>query len=418
MLARNRRTSAPPMTDNVGQRAPAHRSPRQDPCFGPLIRPPSPRFTCRRFRLISGLERTRVMFPAAELFGQNARFPRTEPCRSPTPTSPAPAWSAMAPPSRPTAARSRTRSPSCECSGRFPQQTPLEIDGEILRFAALQLGADAKTIHAYARRRAEGLGASAAHRRVPASARFRCRRRRTAGAVPRGRGVAARANRLAAGAGTRLAPRRARSRTERFGCASCIRRGATRSTRPSTCTAKLLDRNRKLVAARLDDMLKAQRQAVDRIVHRYRRLGAVLLDPDVGDDELRVRLLSTVPEAQLREDQSDLANRRPSGFRVSRGDPTRRSGGQDVRAGGARLAGEAVAEARHVLSSQRRARADRALAATYEAGNPPALLHTGPRMLCSPVRIVGYVSFGGWNGYRLKPGGKGIRARAGGRSRA
>ena len=71
---------------------------------------------------------------------------------------------------------------------------------------------------------------------------------------------------------------------------------------------KLLDRNRKLVEARLDDMLKAQRQAVDRIVHRYRRLGAVPLDPDVGDDELRARLLSTVPEAQLREDQSDLAN--------------------------------------------------------------------------------------------------------------
>ena len=36
--------------------------------------------------------------------------------------------------------------------GRFPRQTPLEIDGEILRFAALQLGADAETIHAYARR--------------------------------------------------------------------------------------------------------------------------------------------------------------------------------------------------------------------------------------------------------------------------
>ena len=36
--------------------------------------------------------------------------------------------------------------------GRFLQQTPLENDGEILRFAALQLGADAETIHAYARR--------------------------------------------------------------------------------------------------------------------------------------------------------------------------------------------------------------------------------------------------------------------------
>ena len=71
---------------------------------------------------------------------------------------------------------------------------------------------------------------------------------------------------------------------------------------------KLLDRNRKRVEDRLDDMLKAQRHAVDRIVHRYHRLGAVLLDPDVGDAELRARLLSTVPETQLREDQSDLAN--------------------------------------------------------------------------------------------------------------
>ena len=71
---------------------------------------------------------------------------------------------------------------------------------------------------------------------------------------------------------------------------------------------KLLDRNRKLVENRLDDMLKAQRHAVDRIVHRYHRLGEVLLDPDVGDAELRARLLSTVPETQLREDQSDLAN--------------------------------------------------------------------------------------------------------------
>ena len=34
----------------------------------------------------------------------------------------------------------------------------------------------------------------------------------------------------------------------------------------------------------------------------------LLLDPDVGDAELRARLLSTVPETQLREDQSDLAN--------------------------------------------------------------------------------------------------------------
>ena len=36
--------------------------------------------------------------------------------------------------------------------------------------------------------------------------------------------------------------------------------------------------------------------------------GAVLLDPDLGDAELWARLLLTVPETQLREDQSDLAN--------------------------------------------------------------------------------------------------------------
>ena len=65
---------------------------------------------------------------------------------------------------------------------------------------------------------------------------------------------------------------------------------------------KLLDRHRTLVEARLDDLLKAQRTATDRIVHRSRRLGAVLLDPDVGDAELRTRLLSTVPETQLRQD--------------------------------------------------------------------------------------------------------------------
>ena len=70
---------------------------------------------------------------------------------------------------------------------------------------------------------------------------------------------------------------------------------------------KLLDRNRKLVEARLDDMLKAQRQAVDRITATAVS-ARVLLDPDVGDDALRARLLSTVPEAQLRENQSDLAN--------------------------------------------------------------------------------------------------------------
>ena len=63
-----------------------------------------------------------------------------------------------------------------------------------------------------------------------------------------------------------------RAGTSRW-CASCTRRGATRSTKPSTCTASSSTAIAKLVETRLDDMLKAQRQAVDRIVHRYRPLG-------------------------------------------------------------------------------------------------------------------------------------------------
>ena len=39
------------------------------------------------------------------------------------------------------------------CARQIPQQTPLEIGGEILRCAVLQLGADAETIYAYAHRR-------------------------------------------------------------------------------------------------------------------------------------------------------------------------------------------------------------------------------------------------------------------------
>ena len=78
------------------------------------------------------------MFPAAELFGQNARFSRTEPCRSPTPTSPAPAWSAMPRSSRPTAepltciSARMVSVPFVRVLGRFPQQTPLEIGCKML----------------------------------------------------------------------------------------------------------------------------------------------------------------------------------------------------------------------------------------------------------------------------------------------
>ena len=361
----------------------------------------------------------------------------TEPCQYPTPMSPARAWSAMPPSSRPTA----TRSPCggvpttgwgfayqvafVRVLGRFPRQAPLEIDGEILRFAALQLNADAETIHAYARRQQT---VSAHQRRIGQYLRLRTfdtatgerlarfledealRLDRTGSLLARARSwlrdehVLAPADsalrRAVGGARQKARALLTRRMTERLSASmrdrldalvavgdddphSPLHRIKTGSSSPSvggmkrllarlelieatgvlevdvgwvngnyqrilfhtvrTASAdrvremaaprrhlalvcflhqawrdtldqavdmygKLLDRNRKLVEGRLDDMLKAQRQAVDRIVHRYRQLGAVLLDPDVGDDELRARLLSTVPEAQLREDQSDLAN--------------------------------------------------------------------------------------------------------------
>ena len=75
--------------------------------------------------------------------------------------------------------------------------------------------------------------------------------------------------------------------------------------------------------------------AAPEIVHRCRRLGAVLLDPDsrrprvCGPD-----CCQNLPEAQLREDQSDLANWtrgdrkarfKPDGRAARRAEPVRRS---------------------------------------------------------------------------------------------
>ena len=70
---------------------------------------------------------------------------------------------------------------------------------------------------------------------------------------------------------------------------------------------KLLDRSLNPVEHRLDEKLKAQRHTVDRIVQRYHDLATVLLDPAVGDGELRARLLAVVPENELLEDRTDLA---------------------------------------------------------------------------------------------------------------
>ena len=80
---------------------------------------------------------------------------------------------------------------------------------------------------------------------------------------------------------------------------------------------KLLERDQKQVQYRLDEKLKAQRHAADRIMQHYRDLTAVLLDPDVDDAALRQELLVAVPESDLRVDQFTLAN-------WTRGDPKAR----------------------------------------------------------------------------------------------
>ena len=309
--------------------------------------------------------------------------------------------------------------------GRFPQQAPLEIDGEILRFAALQLGADAETIHAYAGRQQtvsehqqrigeylhlSAFDAAGSERLARFLEDEALRLERTASLLVRARAwlrdehvlaPAATVLRRAVGAARhkaralltqRLAERLSAPMRDRLDALvvvsddhphSPLHRIKASSSNPSVggmkrllarlelieatgvleidvgwvngnyqrilfhsvriasadrvremaaprrhlalvcflhqawrdtldqavdMYGKLLDRNRKRVEDRLDEMLKAQRHAVDRIVHRYHRLGAVLLDPDIGDAELRARLLSIVPETQLREDQSDLAN--------------------------------------------------------------------------------------------------------------
>ena len=80
---------------------------------------------------------------------------------------------------------------------------------------------------------------------------------------------------------------------------------------------KLLERDQKQVRFRLEEKLKAQRHAANRIMQHYQDLTTVLLDPDVDDAVLRQELLTAVPEIDLRADQSTLAN-------WTRGDPKAR----------------------------------------------------------------------------------------------
>ena len=80
---------------------------------------------------------------------------------------------------------------------------------------------------------------------------------------------------------------------------SCTRRGATRSTRPSTCTASSSTGIGSSSKVHLDDMLKAQRHAVDR-GSSSAIVGSApcCLIPASATTSCGPRLLSIVPEEQ------------------------------------------------------------------------------------------------------------------------
>ncbi len=71
---------------------------------------------------------------------------------------------------------------------------------------------------------------------------------------------------------------------------------------------KLLERQKSHINRLLDERLKKQRRALDRVVHNYTALGAILLDTEIDNADLRARMLSAVPVDELRQDQSSLAN--------------------------------------------------------------------------------------------------------------
>ena len=183
--------------------------------------------------------------------------------------------------------------------GRFPQQEPLEIDGEILRFAALQLGTDPDAIGDYAepslREHLDGLLDTGDDARF--SALNRIKESTSSPSVTGMRRLLARLelieatdvlatdigwvngnyqrvlyHSVRATSADRLremvAPRRRLALV-------CFLHQAWRDTLDQAVDmyAKLLDRSRKVVENRLDEKLKAQRHAVDRIVAALPRHG-------------------------------------------------------------------------------------------------------------------------------------------------
>ncbi len=248
--------------------------------------------------------------------------------------------------------------------GRFPQQAPLEIDGEILRFAALQLGADAETIHAYERRQQtvsehqQRIGEYLRLRTFDTAAGERLARfledeaprlDRTASLLARARGwprdehVLAPADsvlRRAVGA----ARHKARALLDidvSWVTVGIEQHGAEPAVALNDPVDGVALRLEHVVEAFVDPLPIAVEELavhVDGLVERVaprlvqeaqqpevatrgrhlahpvgrRGPDAVEQDPlvvaVVGDDELRARLLSIVPEEKLREDQSDLAS--------------------------------------------------------------------------------------------------------------
>lgn len=215
--------------------------------------------------------------------------------------------------------------------GRFPRQQPLEVDGEILRFVALQLRMDPGIIQTYTDRRQtvsehrQQIRGHLSLRSFDAEAGDRMAQflEGEAQRLDVGEdepfstlsGLKANPSRPSVGGMMRLLAKL--ESTEATGALEIgadwinanYQRVLFRSVRNATADrlrgmnaprrhlalacflhqawrealdqavdtyGKLLNRNRKQVEHRLDELLKSQRQSVDRIVHRYRDLSAIL----------------------------------------------------------------------------------------------------------------------------------------------
>ena len=158
--------------------------------------------------------------------------------------------------------------------GRFPQQAPLEIDGEILRFRGHAVWGPtprrSTSTPAGSRRSPEHQQRIGEYLRLHTVGH---RRRRTAGAVPRGRGVAARADRLAGWRGR--APGSATSTFSRRPIRCCAARSGLPGTRPGRLlTERMAERLSAPMRDRLDALIAVDDDQPHSPLNRIKGAGA------------------------------------------------------------------------------------------------------------------------------------------------